>query len=148
MNALNSLCDVADIASNADSNVNLEEDGLHQVNPAYGHFHCITQNCRNCSTDVVKMEILEENEGIEKCNEEIAWKRWKWVLKNAKMKVRKLDIKKTTGTRMKLLQQYLDDLKAMSFHLFSCNWNYSQFTYLKDNLKPGQLLQVILARIT
>ena len=62
---------------------------------------------------------------------------------NAKTKIRKLDIKKPTGTRMELVQQYLDDLKAMSFHLFSCNWNYSQFTYLKDNLKPGQLQQVL-----
>ena len=89
------------------------------------------------------MKILEENEGIEKCKEDITWNRWKWVLKNAKMKVRKLDIEKTTGTRMELVQQYLDDLKAMSFYLFSCNWNYSQFTYLKDNWKPGQLLQVL-----
>ena len=88
-------------------------------------------------------EILEENEGIEKFKEEITWNRWKWILKNAKMKVRKLDIEKTTGTRMELVQQYLDDYKAMSFHLFPCNWNYSQLTYLKDNLKPGQLLQAL-----
>ena len=89
------------------------------------------------------MKILEENESIEKCTEEITWYRWKWVLKNSKMKVRKLNIEKTTGTRMELVQQYLDYLKAMSFHLFSCNWSYSQFTYLKDNLKPGQLLKVL-----
>ena len=89
------MCDVANVESNADSNTNLEEDGLHQVNPAYGHFSCITQNCKNCGTDVVKMKILEENEGVEKCKEEITWNRSKWVLKNAKMKVRKLDIKKT-----------------------------------------------------
>ena len=36
------LCDVANLESNADSNANLEEDGLHQVNPAYGNFSCIT----------------------------------------------------------------------------------------------------------
>ena len=137
------MCDVADIDSNTDSNTNLEEDGLHQVNPASGNFSCITQNCKNCGTDIVKMKILEENDGIEKCKEKITWNRWKWVLKNLKTKVRKLDIEKNTGTRMELVQQYLDDLKAMSFHLFSCNWNYSQFTYLKDNLKPGQLLQVL-----
>ena len=45
--------------------------GLHQVNPAYGHFSCITRNCKNCGTDVVKMKILEENEGTEKCKEDI-----------------------------------------------------------------------------
>ena len=73
---------------------------------------------------VVKMKILEANEGIENCKEKITWYRWKLVLKNVKTKVRKLDIK-ITGTRMELVQQYLDDLKAMSFHLFSCNWNYS-----------------------
>ena len=37
-----SLCDVADLENNADSNANLEEDGLHQVNPAYGNCSCTT----------------------------------------------------------------------------------------------------------
>ena len=31
----------------------------------------------------------------------------------------------------------------MSYHLFSCNWNYSQFLNIKENLKEGQLLQVL-----
>ena len=31
----------------------------------------------------------------------------------------------------------------MSFHLFSCSWNYSQFLSMKENLKEGQLLQVL-----
>ena len=44
---------------------------------------------------------------------------------------------------MKLVNQYLEDLHGMSFHLFSCNWNYSQFLNIKDNLKEGQLLQVL-----
>ena len=113
------MYDVADVESNAASNANPEEDGLHQVNPTNGHFSCINRNCENCGTDVVKMRILEENEGIEKCKEEITWNRWKWVLKNAKMKIRKLDIEKTTGTRMELVQQYLDDLKAMSLELLT-----------------------------
>ena len=116
--------DVADVESNADGNANLEEDGLHQVNPAYGT-SAASPKTKCCSTDVVKIKNFEENEGIEKCKEEITWNRWKWVLENAKMKVRKLDIEKTTGTRMELAQQYVDDVKAMSFHLFSCNWNYS-----------------------
>ena len=74
-----SLCDVADLESNTDSNANIGEDGLHQVNPAYGNFICITLNCKNCSMYVVKMKILEANEGIEKCKEEITWYKWKWV---------------------------------------------------------------------
>ena len=37
-----SWCDIADLESNTDSNANLEEDGLHQVNPAYFNFSCIT----------------------------------------------------------------------------------------------------------
>ena len=37
----------------------------------YGNFSCITQNCKNCSIDIVKMKILEENDGIEKWKEKI-----------------------------------------------------------------------------
>ena len=31
----------------------------------------------------------------------------------------------------------------LSISLFSCNWNYIQFLMIKDNLKEGQLLQVL-----
>ena len=31
----------------------------------------------------------------------------------------------------------------MSYHVFSHNWNYSQFLHIKEHLKPGQLLQVL-----
>ena len=31
----------------------------------------------------------------------------------------------------------------MSQHIFSANWNYAMFQYVRDNLKPGYLLQVL-----
>ena len=31
----------------------------------------------------------------------------------------------------------------MFYHLFSCNWNYSQFLNIEKNLKEGQLLQAL-----
>ena len=42
-----------------------------------------------------------------------------------------------------LTDQYISDLEQMSFHLFSCNWNYAMFLHCKDNLHPGELLQVL-----
>ena len=56
---------------------------------------------------------------------------------------RKLDLITHDGTKKDLINWYLKDLKGMSYHLFSCHRNYSQFVYCRDNLKPGQLLQVL-----
>ena len=38
---------------------------------------------------------------------------------------------------------FLQDLVSMSQHLFSANWNYAMFQYVRDNLKAGYLLQVL-----
>ena len=55
----------------------------------------------------------------------------------------RLNIVTKYGTKNELIEQYLADLKEMSYHLFSCHWNYNQFIHCKENLKPGQLLQVL-----
>ena len=47
------------------------------------------------------------------------------------------------GTRKDLLEMFLADLKSLSHHLFSANWNYAQFQYIRDNLKQGYLLSVL-----
>ena len=58
-------------------------------------------------------------------------------------KFKRLDIKTKTTTKKALIDQYISDLEQMSFHLFSCNWNYAMFLHCKDNLYPGELLQVL-----
>ena len=141
-----SRCDVSN-ASNSDSNADtledVQHDGLHQVDPNYGHFSCINHDCKKYGTDLVLMKILESNEGILKSKDIVTWMRWQWVPKEKGSKSKKLDLITYDGTKKELINWYLKDLKGMSYHLFSCHWNYSQFVYCRENLKPGQLLQVL-----
>ena len=88
------------------------------------------------------MSILEQNPGILDCDSEVSWNCWEWVPKKNSTSKR-LDIITKHGKKSELIDLYLSDLKEMSYHIFSCHWNYSQFLFFKENLKPGQLLQVL-----
>ena len=88
------------------------------------------------------MNILKENPGIMDSNEKVTWDRWEWG-PNERLNSHRLDQKTKTTSKKELIEMYLSDLHAMSYHLFSCNWNYSQFLNIKENLKEGQLLQVL-----
>ena len=70
------------------------------------------------------MSILEQNPGILDCDSEVSWK-------NSTSK--RLDIITKHGKKSELIDLYLSDLKEMSYHLFSCHWNYSQFIFCKEN---------------
>ena len=129
-----SLCPVLESESNTQSN----SDGLNQVDPTYGYFNCITRNCKQCGSEVL-MQILEENPDLQTSTEMVSLNRWEWVEKKGS-KYKCLDIVNHPGTKKELVDQYIADLNAMSFRLFSCNRNYSQFMHICDNLKPGQLL--------
>ena len=131
-----SLCKVCDKDSNADSNP------LDQVDPAYGYLNCITRNCEHCGPEFVVMEIIKQNADLHDPEKRVTWKRWEWVQKPG-TKFRRLEKITHEGTKADLVKQYAADLKGMAFHLFSCNWNYAQFIHCRDNLKPGQLLQVL-----
>ena len=80
---------------------------------------------------------LEENKNI------IQWTRWIWVEKFPRSKAKKLILKTYDGTQKELLDSFLTDLVSMSQHIFAANWNYAMFQYVRDNLKPGYLLQVL-----
>ena len=133
------MCAVTDDESNAAD----VTDGLHQVDPAYGFFECITRNCKKCGPSNVLLNILHKNPDIENCKSKVSWDRWEWVPKKKDSKSKCLVIVTHYGMKKKLIDQYIHDLHAMSFHVFSCNWNYSQFLHIKEHLKPGQLLQVL-----
>ena len=51
-----SMCKVSNAESN--STENIPEDGLHQVDPNYVHFSCITQDCKKCGPEVVLTYIF------------------------------------------------------------------------------------------
>lgn len=142
-----SLCEVlnkdrVEADSNADSN---DSNGLKQVDPMYGYLNCINRHCDKCGPEFVLLEIIAKNTDL-KSKVPVKWKRWQWVTKPGSKPgtvLRRLDLVTIHGTKEDLLKQYAAELKFMSFHLFSCNWNYAQFVHIKETLKPGQLLQVL-----
>ena len=60
-----------------------------------------------------------------------------WVEKYPGAKAKKLVLTTFHGTRKELLDSFLEDLVSMSQHLFSANWNYAMFQYVRDNLKQA-----------
>ena len=73
-----SLCEVTDSNVNDD---NSNANGLHQVDSSYGHFRCITHNCKSCGPDQVPLEILQNNERIEDDKTMVEWQHQDWVEK-------------------------------------------------------------------
>ena len=83
----------------------------------------LQETARNVD-QLVLMSILENNEGIQESKQEVSWDRWEWVPKKG-LKTKRLNIVTKYGTKNELIEQYLADLKEMSYHLFSCHWNYN-----------------------
>ena len=118
-------------------------DSFHQINPEYGKVQCITRNCHYCGIDKVQLNVLQANPDLhDDCNI-IQWNRWIWVEKFPGSTQKKMILKTEQGTRKQLFCVFLDDLKSLSHHLFSANWNYTHFQYIRENLKPGYLLFVL-----
>ena len=84
--------------------------------------------------------LLKENPGIDKDQQEITYRRWKYVEKE---KGKKLDMVDEVATMSELLNQYISDLQFMSLHMFNWKWHDQQFQYIKDHLQESHLLQVL-----
>ena len=133
-----SLCQI-----DSDDSFDSENDSFHQINPDYGKVQCITQNCQNCGTEKIQLKVLQANPNLQADESIIQWNRWVWVEKFPGSTTKKMILRTEQDTRKDLLDVFLDDLKSLSHHLFSANWNYAQFQYIRDNLKPGYLLSVL-----
>ena len=131
-----SLCDIDD----SDANCDADCDGFHQINPRYGRIECINRSCKACGKNLVMMKILRENPDIESNVKMYEYEQWVWVRKTPK--TRKLENQKIMGTVLDIVTLFAEQLDGLVYHIFSCNWNYAQFQHIRDNLKPGFLLQV------
>ena len=134
-----SLCQI-DIDDSSDRQNN-RIDSFHQINSDYGNV--ITHNCLNCGVDKVLLNTLEQNPNLYDYVNTVQWNRWILVEKYPGITAKKMILSTKQGTCKDLLQIFLDDLKSLSHHLFSANWNYAQFQYIRDNLKQGYLLSVL-----
>ena len=133
-----SLCQIDSFDSEND-----RIDSFHLINPDYGKVQCITRNCQNCGIEKIQLKVLEGNPNLQQDENIIQWNRWVWVEKFPGSTAKKMILRTEQGTHKDLLDVFLDDLKSLSHHLFSANWNYAQFQYIRDNLKPGYLLSVL-----
>ena len=133
-----SMCEIDSFDSSSDRN-----DSFHQITSECGKIECITRNCSSCGTTKLHVSVLEANPGLEENKNIIQWTRWISVQKYPGSKIKKLILQTFSGTRKELLDIFLTDLVSMSQHIFSANWNYAMFQYVRDNLKPGYLLQVL-----
>ena len=133
-----SLCKI-----DSDDRFDDRNDSLHQMNRDYGKIECITRNCSRCGSSSVQLEILQANPDIDSNPNLIQWNRWIWIKKFPSAKNKTLILRTHQGTRKQLLDIFLSDLDSMSQHVFGANWNYAMFQYIRDNLKPGYLLQVL-----
>ena len=131
-----SLCDIND--SNADCNA--DRDAFHQIDARCGRIECINRSCKACGKNLVMMKILRENPDIESNVKMYEYEQWEWVRKTAK--TRRLENHKLIGTVLDIVTLFAKQLEGLAYHIFSCNWNYAQFQHIRDNLKPGFLLQV------
>ena len=110
------------------------------VYPEHSYYDCIQRKCNLCDTKGVFDMLLKENPGIDKDQEELTYRRWKYVEKE---KGKKLDIVDEVATKSELLNQYISDLQFMSLHMFNWKWHDQQFQYIKNNLQESHLLQVL-----
>ena len=63
------------------------------------------------------MNILKENPGIADCTDEITYNQWEWV-PNERTGSQRLGLVTHPESKMKLINQYLEDLHGISFHIF------------------------------
>ena len=131
-----SLCPIND--SHADSDAN--SDAFHLTDCNYGQIECINQSCKTCGKSLVLLKILKDNPDLETSEKVYEFNQWCWIRKT--IKTRSLVLQKKFGTLLDIVTLFASLLQELAYHIFSCNWNYAQFQHIRDNLKPGYLLQV------
>ena len=134
-----SLCN-ANSNANCNTDSNAVPDPYHQVDGNYGRIECINRSCKECGKELVMLKIATENPEIQTDPTLYHYKQWCFVKKSPK--VRKLVLEDKRCTLYQIVTLFAEQLQGLAYHIFSCNWNYAQFQNIRNNLKPGFLLQV------
>ena len=120
------------------------------VIPDYGYYDCISRNCKDCGKKktfaaIYTKKIVDANPGIETDQQIIKWKRWENMTRETKdgKEIKRLYKFTKETTKMEFLKSFIRDLCDMALHLFNWKWHDTQFDYIKGNLLPGMLLQVL-----
>ena len=109
-----------------------EQFGTHYQ---FARHDWVMRNCGLCGKAKM-MVILDLNK--EMLNKSIKWHKWKTL--EGKTAPQKVEIK---GSIRNAINDYVTVVDNISDHLFRANWNRNVFDYIKGNLKPRYVLQVM-----
>lgn len=114
-----------------------ETDVGFQAQGDIGYMKCLKRECSECGTNKLRTTIEGRNSDLSaNCN----WERWQWQKRGNS---RRLELVSLRTTKLAMLKQFYKDIGDLALHLFNAHWHYSQFKFVKNNLLPGQLLQVL-----
>ena len=99
---------------------------------------CIKRECDKCGTEILKKVIEQDNEDLLKTNKVTSWHEWKTL--PGHLVLQKVQTKENLKRAFEI---YLKHLDFLSHHLFRSTWNRNIFEYMKGNLRPGYVLQVM-----
>ena len=99
---------------------------------------CISRQCEECGKSKLKITLDELNSDILKLNKPVTWHKWEKV--DGFTVPQKCMKKKPLRTAV---NEYLTLLEELSLHCFRLSWHHGIFEYMKRNLAPGYILQVM-----
>ena len=104
----------------------------------FANHKCIKQKYNDCRKVKLKIQISELNSDLLHLNCPVMYHSWKLV--EGKSAPQKCAIWKPVKT---VINEFLDLLENLSPHLFHSNWHKNVFDYMKRNMLPGYVLQVM-----
>ena len=111
----------------------------HQVGSdfSFTKMSCLNETCEEHGEGILQKIIDESNEMLRE-NRHISWQ--KWMSKLGKSAPDKCQVR---GTLQQAIAEMLQIVKPLKSQFFGANWNHNIFEYMRRNLRPGYLLQIL-----
>jgi hypothetical protein len=116
------------------------------VSNSFPKMACVKGTCAECGPEKLMRAILDSNDDLgDRKHEPLTWKKWE-----------KIDTQTQKGTPVKALQQvtvygtvwvclkrYIRESFKLSMHLFVHKWMARQYQKMRNNMRPGTLVQTL-----
>ena len=112
--------------------------GQFGTNYTFPKHKCVSRECEDCGRRQMKIMIAANNKKLLEDNKVITWHQWRNL--EGKSGPKKIEIRKRISTAT---EEFLNIVNNVSSHLFRANWHRNMFEYMKQNLVPGYVLQVM-----
>lgn len=102
-------------------------------------FDCIERRCQKCGVQQPRGHFGT----IANSDKTVNWYQWECKqITEPKVKTRKVLVSKSTSFK-DLIDGLIDDMKDFSLHIFLANWEYRQFSNLKEKVHENLIVCVI-----